>query len=120
MTHDEALRIVRNPNADALDRYDAHQLLNKPKPERKLDTAPVDWDARIRAAISRERQFHLGVWEEFIAELRAEASKDLERAPRSLPAELADLKATLAELRLTLASDRSTPLELPPLRPHVN
>jgi len=35
-------------------------------------------------------------------------------------AELADLKATLAELRLALASDRSTPLELPPLRPHVN
>src|SRR5262245_64810350 len=115
MTHDEALHIVRNPNADPLDRYDAHQLLNKPKPERKLDTAPVDWDARIRAAISRERQFQRDVLAEVIAELRAEASNDLERATRSLTAELADLKATLAELRLALASDRTKPLDLPAL-----
>ena len=50
----------------------------------------------------------------------AHTSNDLEHATRSLTAELADLKATLAELRLALASDRSTPLELPPLRPHVN
>jgi len=50
-----------------------------------------------------------------IAELRAEASNDLERATRSLTAELADLKATLAELRLALASDRSAPLDLPAL-----
>jgi len=55
-----------------------------------------------------------------IAELRAEASNDLERATRSLTAEVADLKATLAELRLALAADRTVPLELPPLRPHVN
>src|SRR5262245_42204641 len=115
MTHDEARRIIRNPNADPLDRYDAHQLLNKPKPERKLDTAPIDWDARIREAISRERQFQHGVLAEIIAELRAEASNDLEHATRSLTAELADLKATLAELRLALASDRTKPLDLPRL-----
>src|SRR5262249_2871745 len=111
MTHDEALHIIRNPNADPLDRHDAHQLLSKPKPEPKLDTRPVVWDARIGEAIPPERQFQRDVLAETIAELRAEPSNDLERATRPLTAELADLKATLAELRLTLASDRSTPLE---------
>src|SRR5262245_7300651 len=94
-----------------------------PQPERRargLDTAPVDWDARIRDALTHERQFQHDVLIGVIAELRAEASDDLERATRSLTAELADLKATLAELRLALASDRTKPLELPPLRPHVN
>ena len=69
---------------------------------------------------SRERQFQHDVLAEINAELRAEANSDLERATRSLTAELVDLKATLAELRLALASDRSTPLDLPALRPHVN
>jgi len=121
MTHDEARRIARDPSADPFDRYDAHKVLSKPEPlpkpqrEHKLDTAPVAQDARSREAISRERQFQRDVLAEVIAELRAEASNDLERATRSLTAELADLKATLAELRLALASDRTKPLDLPAL-----
>jgi uncharacterized coiled-coil DUF342 family protein len=50
---------------------------------------------------------------EVIAEIRVEANDDLERATRSLTAELADLKATLAELRAALADERSKTLDLP-------
>ena len=54
------------------------------KPERKLDTAQVDWDARIREAIAHERQFQRDVMIGVIAALKA--SDDLERATRSLTA----------------------------------
>jgi ribosomal protein L29 len=103
-------------------RFDGSLEAKPPKHERKVDTSAVDWDARISEAIARERQFQHGVLAEIIAELRAEATNDLERATRSLTAELADLKATLAELRMVLASDRSKPLDLPrlPARRELN
>jgi hypothetical protein len=91
-----------------------------PAPERKLDTAPIDWAAVIDERIAADRQFTLDVLAEVIAEIQAQATDDLERATRLLTAELADLKATLAELRLTMASDKSVPLDLPPLRRALN
>lgn len=94
----------------------------KPQPpprERGFDATSTDWEARIRDAIERERQFQHEVLAEVIAETRAKANDDLKRATRSLNAELADLKATLAELRVVLATDQSRPLDLPnPLRSH--
>jgi hypothetical protein len=86
-----------------------------PPRERQLDTAQIDWERRIGEVIAHERQFQHDVLIGVIAELRAEASNDLERATRSLVVELADLRATLRELRLVLAGDRSTPVDLPAL-----
>ena len=83
--------------------------------ERKLDTAPVDWDARISEAIAAERRYQAELLTELIAEFRGEAADELERATRSLTIELADLKATLAEVRQVVAGERSKVLDLPPL-----
>jgi hypothetical protein len=102
----------------------------------QLDTAPVDWGAFIQslinaaiaaerqfnqAVVAEERQFTLAVLAEVIAEMRATASDDLERAVRLLTVELSDLKAKLAEVRLAVATDRTQALDLPklPLRSGV-
>jgi hypothetical protein len=69
----------------------------------------------IAQAAAAERERMSAILVELIAEMQAQTADDLERATRSLTAELADLKATLAELRVTLASDRSQPLDLPQL-----
>jgi len=69
-------------------------------------------DQRIEAALARFRDRGRELLTEIIAEIRAEATDDLERATRSLTAELADLKATLAELRLVLCGERASLVKL--------
>ena len=99
----------------------------EPPPRRRgLDTMPVDWAAHVRAVIAREREFQREVLAEIVAEIRAAYNDDLERALRTLNAELTDLKATLAEYRLGVATEKAAkaglPLDLPrlPLRGGLN
>ena len=87
-----------------------------PSPSRtRLDIAPVDWgvviQSLINVAIAKERRFN----REVMAEVLAGVNDDLERAVRTLTAELAELKATPAEVRLAFATDRTQALDLPPL-----
>lgn len=75
---------------------------------------------RRRAAVQsgdpgRGAAVHREVLAGVVAEMRATANDDLERAVRSLTVELADLKATLAEVRLAFATDRTQALDLPKL-----
>src|SRR5262245_58571300 len=101
-------------------RFDGSLEPKPSTPERPLDTPQVDWNNVIEQRIADERERMRAVLIELIAEMRDETAANLERATRSLTAELADLKATLAELRLVLARDRTTPIDLPRLRAQVN
>lgn len=128
----------RDPLAEALAADDANRAAfnagdytPQPQPEppprrRKLDTAPIDWAAHVRAVIEREREFQREVLAEIVAEIRSAYNDDLERALRTLNAELADLKAALAEHRLAVAIAKAEKagvvLDLPrlPLRSGLN
>jgi hypothetical protein len=48
-----------------------------PKPERKLDTTPIDWQERIDAAIESERATTFEVVAHVIAEMTAEHERQL-------------------------------------------
>src|SRR5262245_17351091 len=138
MTHAQA-RLILAVETDPFLRYDAHQALSEPEPlpepQRKhaLDTVPRepdgsawnDWcDERIKAALTQERRFLLDVTASALGEHVAKASKAMKREladeMRLVRTELAEAKSTISELRSFLAADRSTPLDLPRLRPHVN
>jgi len=79
--------------------------------EHKLDTAPIDWDARIAAAVAQERKYLLdvlgGVLTELMQREHANAKGDLADEVRSLRLELTELATTVAELRRTLATERA-------------
>jgi hypothetical protein len=71
-------------------------------PKCGLDTAPIDWDARIRATLAAEHQRLTALLTELMSEMRGENGDELERAMRALTIELGELRATLAEVRATL------------------
>jgi hypothetical protein len=50
------------------------------KPERKLDTAPVDWDLRIQQAIAAEHAYMVEVLVEALTEVRAMFMDEIEKA----------------------------------------
>ena len=50
------------------------------KPERKLDTAPVDWEPRIQQTVAAERAYMLEVLAEVIGEVRARFMDEIEQA----------------------------------------
>jgi hypothetical protein len=91
------------------------------RPERGLDTAPIDYERMMDAKIAAERRFMIEVVAEALVEKFAEERKaakaELSDQVRSLPLELAETQTTLAELRTVLATERSKVLDLPnPLR----
>jgi hypothetical protein len=69
----------------------------RPKPERKLDTMPVDWQRRIDEAIESERATMFEVIAHAIAEMTAEHERQLAK----LMSDVASLKAdhTAADLK---------------------
>jgi hypothetical protein len=95
----------------------------RPRPARKLDTAPVDWNQRIAEAVAAERRFMSDVLAEIVRTLQADAADDLDAAVRKLTGEVSELRATLAELRATLATERERKtLDLAPIagREHLH
>src|SRR5262245_23984082 len=132
MTFDEALRIVRDPNADPFDRYDARKLLSepepKPKPER-LDTTTIDWSVEIDRRLREERNYILGSVTEAMAAV-GRLAQSIERAReddrrqrvdeiRQLRTELCEKEAkaqtTIAELFRLIATLGGASRDLPRL-----
>jgi flagellar motor switch/type III secretory pathway protein FliN len=117
------------PQENALDKWrrevrereaeHAHERAQS-RERRRVDTAPVDVAAEIKAALEVEREFTTQVLAGVVAELQRTASDDLERATRALTVELGELRATLAELRAAVAIERvertgkaTEPIDLP-------
>jgi hypothetical protein len=89
-------------------------------PRERLDTMPIDWDARIAAAIGHEHEFLVEVIGAALSEALADQRQAFET---ELQAKLAEfrldlcnrMEQTLTTLRQAIDADRSKPLELPPL-----
>jgi hypothetical protein len=81
-----------------------------PTPPRGLDTAPIDWDARIAEAVSAEHAFMVEVIAGTIAELREQIEtnvrKEFEAALRTARIDAADAKIRCAELRISFTELR--------------
>jgi hypothetical protein len=85
MTYEEALRIARErlpdeQEEDSMERW----ARNMPKPEEPprpqgLDTTPIDWDARIAALISAERDFIIEVVGQALGEFRSELLDEIDK-----------------------------------------
>jgi hypothetical protein len=98
-----------------------------PKPERKLDTMPIDWQERIDAAIESERATTYEVIAHAIAETTAEYERQLAELRSEVESLKADhtaahlqqfgqkLDATLAKASEVVERLNRAPLDLPPL-----
>jgi hypothetical protein len=87
----------------------------KPKPERQLDTAPVDVNAAIAAAIGAERERLRLLLIEPVGEIRSEADAvmaELKTVAASRESRLAALTAQLHGLRVENANARADIAEL--------
>ena len=73
-----------------------------PKPERGLDTTPIDWQERIDAAIESERATTYEVIAHAIAEMTAEHERQIAELKR----EVESLKADRAAMGLQQFSDK--------------
>jgi hypothetical protein len=95
------------PADDVLERWE--RLKPPPEPpqrERGLDTAPIDWEARISEAIATEREFVLAVMGEALGETCAAQRKEIDIELREMRIEIAELRITNAELRHRMNAER--------------
>jgi hypothetical protein len=82
--------------------------------ETAAPVAPIDWNtlddrinAAVAAAVDGERERTSQMLARVIAEIRAEATDDLERATRALTVKLGEVRVALGEVQLTLATERA-------------
>jgi hypothetical protein len=74
-----------------------------PQRERKLDTAPVDWDARIAAAIGREHEFLIEIIGTALHEALAAEREALCDEIRTRDERIGKLEVQLARLEVEIA-----------------
>jgi hypothetical protein len=87
------------PQPDALERHRRQRLASQEpeKPQRKLDTADVDWQAVIDQRLTAERELARHVLAETIVTLRAERDAAIAAAKAPLQRELAELRVSLTK-----------------------